>query len=437
MSVYANVTMVTALTAGMLLSSPVETKAASIACGQGYTVVGGDTLSKISQAAYGSPLYQPIYNANVDVIGTNPDRIFIGQVFNIPCLSANGQAVLVENDNQLVFTFSRPSAPPFVLNEKIIDRYLAEITEVTEGRVSFVDPATVVRDHSQQFEMVTTGQVDGAYVLNSTLSDSHGLLQLTSLPMFGGAAEQTAVAFWRLHEQYLAAADYFPEAELLGFVASPAAHIWRRGDTPVVPTEGISGKNKYHAPYFLGLDTRGPAAMRAELEVLEAELSSESESPAFFMAHGAALAIGLWTAGSNVAVTEVDNGLYTPVFSVILSNEAWTQISEEDRQAIRDVSGEALARRSAEWDAFDNGFRAKMLREGLKFTKADRALLEDLWLSSLGELNEWLIEADEHGIEANNAINFYLTNLRELEDTLIYRADETFVDQHPFVTGGN
>ena len=119
--------------------------ASSIECGTNYTVVGGDSLSAISQRAYGSLLYQPIYNANIDVIGTNPDRIFIDQVFVIPCLSEDGTVVAAAPASQsdgvaetvLVFTFSRPSAPPFVLNSGIIDLYLAEITEVTEGRVTF------------------------------------------------------------------------------------------------------------------------------------------------------------------------------------------------------------------------------------------------------------------------------------------------------------
>lgn len=436
----------TALSAAIALTATAS-GAATIECGQNYTVVSGDTLSRISLSAYGSLLYQPIYNANIDVIGTNPDMIYIGQVFAIPCLASNGTVVAASADDDqteadkvqnLVLTFSRPSAPPFIINSGIIDEYLAEIAEVTEGRVTFVDPDETIRDHSRQFDLVTSGAVDGAYVLNTHLADSHPLLQLTMLPMFGGSAEQTAVSLWRLHDEYLSRADYFPEAELLGFVSAPAAHIWRDESAPVATNEGISDKNEYHVPYFYGLDTRGPATMRAEFTSLQADLGSQSnEQPTFFMAHGAALALGLWTAESSVFATEVDNGLYTPTFSVILSNDAWAQISEADQEAILEVSGEALAHRSAMWDAFDNGFRAKMLREGLKFEKADRELLEDLWVSSFGALEEWAQAAQSHDIPVNEAINFYLGNLRALEDTLIYRADETFVDQHPFVTMTN
>ena len=294
----------------------------------------------------------------------------------------------------------------------------------------------MLRDHSQQFDLVTSGEVDGAYVLNSQIAASQPLLQLPMLPMFGGSAEQTAVSLWRLHETYLAQTDYFSDAQLLGFVSAPAAHIWREDSAPVTTGENIADSNIYYEPYFHGLDTRGPAAMREELAAMQADIDAE-DPPAYFMAHGAALATGLWTAGSSVTVTEVDNGLYTPTFSVVLSNEAWAQISEEDQNAITEISGEKLAHRSASWDEFDNGFRTRMLSEGLNFVKADRELLDDLWMSSFDALLEWSAAAESHGIEPNEAIVFYLESLRSLEDTLLFRGDETFVDQHPFVSSGS
>lgn len=451
-------TLVCALAATSFPTLSAQGAEIDLKCDHSYSVASGDTLSKISLRAYGSLLYQPIYTANVATIGTNPDMIYIGQSLMIPCLTSAGaiaaatdstppQAGTVEVtsntddgaiEGQLVFTFNKASAPPFIINSGIIDGYLAEITEVTDGRVTFIDPEVVNRDHSAQYKLVTSGEVDGAYVLNTTIADTHPLLQLSMKPMFGGSAEQTAVSMWRLHEEYLAKTDYFSQAELLGFVASPAAHIWRDATVPVSANEGVAAKNQYAVPYFNGLDTRGPAAMRAEYAEFAATYSSPTnEPPTFFLAHGAAIALGIWNSESNVAVMEVDNGLYTPSFSVILSNEAWAQISPDDQQAIRAVSGEALSHRSAAWDGFDNAFRSKMLEAGLNTMKADKALLDDLWLSSLTRLNEWSEHAEAIGVPGNEALNFYLGSLRSLEDLLIYRGEENFVDQHPYLTGGN
>lgn len=50
-----------------------------------YTVVKGDSLSKIAKQLYGNAgKWRKIYDANKAVIGNNPDLIKPGQVFTIP-----------------------------------------------------------------------------------------------------------------------------------------------------------------------------------------------------------------------------------------------------------------------------------------------------------------------------------------------------------------
>ena len=49
-----------------------------------HTVLSGDNLSKIARKYYGKPDWQKIYNANVNVIGKNPNIIYAGQVLKIP-----------------------------------------------------------------------------------------------------------------------------------------------------------------------------------------------------------------------------------------------------------------------------------------------------------------------------------------------------------------
>lgn len=54
------------------------------AAGRTYTVVKGDSLSKIAKEFYGSAgQWKRIYEANKDVI-KNPDLIYPGQTFKIP-----------------------------------------------------------------------------------------------------------------------------------------------------------------------------------------------------------------------------------------------------------------------------------------------------------------------------------------------------------------
>ena len=69
--------------------SNVQSSASTVsASAQTYTVVGGDSLSKIAKKFYGNAnAWKQIFEANRDKI-SNPDLIHPGQVFTIPPATA-------------------------------------------------------------------------------------------------------------------------------------------------------------------------------------------------------------------------------------------------------------------------------------------------------------------------------------------------------------
>jgi len=59
----------------------------SSAAGTTYTVVGGDSLSKIAKNHYGDAAkWHQIYEANKAIIGSNPDHIEVGQELTLPSI---------------------------------------------------------------------------------------------------------------------------------------------------------------------------------------------------------------------------------------------------------------------------------------------------------------------------------------------------------------
>jgi len=63
------------------------TNASPAATGNTYTVVSGDSLSKIAKHHYGDAAkWHQIYEANKATIGSNPDHIEVGQVLTLPSL---------------------------------------------------------------------------------------------------------------------------------------------------------------------------------------------------------------------------------------------------------------------------------------------------------------------------------------------------------------
>jgi nucleoid-associated protein YgaU len=54
-------------------------------CPNPYEIQSGDTLGTISQKCYGDPTqWRPIYDANKDTIGSDPDKLKLGAKLTIP-----------------------------------------------------------------------------------------------------------------------------------------------------------------------------------------------------------------------------------------------------------------------------------------------------------------------------------------------------------------
>ncbi|WP_170395002.1 transporter substrate-binding domain-containing protein [Ruegeria arenilitoris] len=107
--VVLSATAVTALSAGAA--------AAQEAC-TNYTVADGDTMATIAIAAYGTSNYQPIFNANRNLI-TNPNDLAPGLVLALPCEDGslpNGQSAqeVIAAEEQRAASVKRSNvyAPP-------------------------------------------------------------------------------------------------------------------------------------------------------------------------------------------------------------------------------------------------------------------------------------------------------------------------------------
>lgn len=449
---------VSGLLPALLITSDAQSQST---CGGEYVVRAGDTLSRIARRIYTDDDTGRFYEINRDRIGANPNLIEVGMQLRIPCdlAASQSQTEAIETANfqaapdpetspsvstneqaseptetaratpssdqatpaalaskaSVEIVFNKASAPKFILNVGIIDPLLADIEQVTQGRVRFIDPPTVNRDPQVQYELVANGTVDGGYQFNGHISQSHPLVQITMHPMIGGTAQQTAIALWRVYDRHFRAAKNFQDVHLLGFIAAPPAHIWRVSAAPVNEQEQLVNNNAWAVPYFDGLDTRGAQAVKIENAERVRQLEeTPGKAPATYaLAHGAARAVGIWN--QNRTVTEIDGGLYVPTFSVFISKEKWQQIGPQDQQAIQALMGEALAQRSVVWDAFDNRHKSEMLEQGLNIVEADFELLAELQDRARVAWEDWIKVADADGISGFKAIEAFFAEMETLK----------------------
>jgi polar amino acid transport system substrate-binding protein len=81
------------LAAAALTHDPAGAQVSRIDCGgERYTIQPGDTLRGIALRAYGRGAYEPIFEANNDIL-TSPSLLRVGQRIVIPCLDGSRRAV--------------------------------------------------------------------------------------------------------------------------------------------------------------------------------------------------------------------------------------------------------------------------------------------------------------------------------------------------------
>jgi Protein of unknown function (DUF3300) len=66
----------------------------SVECGGPLVIASGDTLSRISERAYGDPLlYGILADANREALGGDPERLSVGMSITVPCVDVSGEVL--------------------------------------------------------------------------------------------------------------------------------------------------------------------------------------------------------------------------------------------------------------------------------------------------------------------------------------------------------
>lgn len=332
-------------------------------------------------------------------------------LFAAACITVAGIGSAVA---QTTILFNKFAPPPSPTNTQVINPWLKEIERVTEGRVKIVTPSQSLAPPPEQLNMVKNGVADGAFQFNAFLEKSHPLLQIGFLPgtMYSGKAN--AVALWRTYQKFFAAKDPFSEVKLLGFFASPPGHIYSMDKKPIQSVAELNGKKVWSLPgvtaQAMGLTgasvVPGPAVRMYEViskGVVDAFCCIEyGDLDAFKV---------LQYLG---AVTEIDGAVFSPTFSVFISNAKWAQISPKDQAAIMAVSGEALARLSAGIDQRNAEVKKRYLAGGGVIVEATRDFNAELRKAWTPLIEKWIANAKTMGVDGQAAFDYYVAEAKKL-----------------------
>lgn len=328
------------------------------------------------------------------------------KMFKAGLLSALMLATPATADTTIVFNnFLSPNDKLWL---DVMKPWIDDIERVTEGRVKFAVPSSSLAPPPEILNSVQQGVADGAFQMVGFLRESHPELQLSLLPMSYFGNEETSVALWRTWETHFKGRNDLKDVELLGLVTTPPGSFLNMKKEPFQSLADLKGVKMWSLP---GLASDTLAATGAVVSpgpaVRMYEVISGGVVDAFCCINFESLEV------FNViqyvgAATEVPGHLFAPAFAVFVRNDVMDSISPEDQARIREVSGEALARRGSFGDPVEAEARQRAIDKGVPIVPASDAFVAELEQAFEPVRAAWFKAVEPLGIDGAAALAFYL-----------------------------
>jgi len=305
------------------------------------------------------------------------------------------------------FRFQQWLPPQHPIVTRTLMPWIADVEAATEGRVQIQYLPAPLGPPPAQFDMVRDGVVDFALSVHGFTPARFTLPTVAELPFSAFDSEALSVALWRTYAEYFAEADEHEGVQLLSMWSTKPGHVWTR-EVAVDTTAAFQGLklmggnsiNVAIAEALGAVPVQAPPSQTYELlqrGIVDGAFLDHSSYKDFnlgpFLKH----------------VTQFERGLYAGTLYLMVNPAAWERISPEDRAAIMELSGEALARRAgANWDAAAAESIALMQADGISVVTPSEAMVADL-RDKLAFLEaDWVARAGERGIDGAAARAFLL-----------------------------
>ena len=330
---------------------------------------------------------------------SNLHRCFIG-LLSIVIIAFFGLSVA---SAETVLRLSSWVPPSHTVTRDILIPWMEDVARVTDGRVTVEALKSPLGKPPAHFDIARDGLADIAIGVHGYTPGRFVLSQIAELPFLSDSSEVLSVAYWRVHEAYLAKAGEHEGVHLLGLWTHGPGHIFngRREITSLDKLEGLKFRVGGGLVSQIA-DALGTVAVPAPATKSYELLSNRVADGIYFPIESI---VFFKLAGLMRYGTLVPGGLYNSSFFLVANEQSWKGIDAADRAAIMSVSGEHLARRAGQaWDQADTEGMQTLTGAGVSISVMDSRSIQELKHRLAFAERDWVVQASERGISAAVAI---------------------------------
>ncbi|WP_413113215.1 TRAP transporter substrate-binding protein [Thaumasiovibrio sp. DFM-14] len=304
-----------------------------------------------------------------------------------------------------VATWLPPTHP---MNEVALPTWAEWVEEATEGRVT-VKLEYDVGHPKSYFDLVEDGVVDIGWSLHGYVPGRFIASEVAEQPAVNANAEASSVAYWRVNEAYLSAAQEHEGLVLLSLFTNGPSVLHLRE-----PVESVSE--------LKGLKIRAPGGIAAEVGKRLELTNVSAPAPKIYEMLQQGVIDGVLIARLDQKalklnevteqIIEYPGGLFRGSFSMFMSEYTFDDLSPQDRDAILSVSGERLSAMIGQvWDSADiTGLEAAANRD-VQYTQlsADSAMAQEISVRIADVSEDWVQRVEKRDVNGKLALQSFKT----------------------------
>ncbi|MEM1388791.1 MAG: TRAP transporter substrate-binding protein [Pseudomonadota bacterium] len=250
----------------------------------------------------------------------------------------------------VTLTISSWAPPTHGMNAIGWPRLIEMMEEATDGRVT-AEIKYGLAPPPAQYDLVLDGAADMTWIFHGYNPGQFVATTLIELPGYDGSAEAASVAYWRAYDQYLAEANEHDGVKVVALMTHGVGTLHTNADvTSLADISGMKLRIGGGVSNMVG-EALGASGINVPAPKVYETLASNAADGVMMPMEGKA-SFKLFEVAKNTFT--VPGGFYRGSFAIIMSEDAWDQISAEDQAALGAVFGEAASQMAgAMWDEID------------------------------------------------------------------------------------